>query len=931
MPFCTQCAHAIPDASRFCPACGAPVVASVASAPPASPAPPDSPAPPAALGISRDATRASATSAETIPSSSSASSSSHHGRFDPGTRLGSRYRIVALLGRGGMGEVYRADDLELGQSVALKFLPAGVASSSAELTRFRNEVRIARLISHPNVCRVFDIGEADGHVFLSMEYIDGEDLASRLRRMGRPTPDKATEIARQICFGLAAAHEAGMLHRDLKPANVMIDGRGRARITDFGLAGLADELARGGQFAGTPAYMAPEQIDGGRVSVRSDIYSLGLVLYELFTGKRVFDAKNIAELKRMHESGSITTPSDFARDIDPAVERLILHCLERDPDSRPPSAYAVLGALPGGDPLAAALAAGEMPSPELVANAADRGSMSAAVAAACVAAGLAGIALWAGIVGPEFRALPQPAQVLSVRAADVLSKTGGFGALPDYSAEGFDLNQPYLRHLRTDRAERAARHTAVYFWRRWSPRLIESNSIHRELAAVDNPPLLAAGEAAVLFDPAGRLIGLRAIPPDTMRAANGGRPAWSTLWTATGLDSATFAPAPLSQPVPAMCDSSAAWTGPLPWSGGEPVTVQMGASRGRLTYLTIAHDWGTTTAAVDSLAANPAASLDWSEFLLFALLPLAGSIYFGVRNLRMRRGDWRSATNIAVFVFVMNMLEAVFTTRLSEVGLIGAGWDWVTGRAFGHSLIHAVGMWFAYVALEPYVRRLWPRLLVSWSRLVSGRLRDPLVGRDLLIGGAAGSLLVALGLLSEWAGARFGLTQVPTLLSTDMLESLTGLTNTGCHLAYGGSICVLTTLETFVVLLVLRLVLRRTGPAVALTMLLVAGIGASGAAATTGWPVAILSSVISVSVVLVLMRFGLLAAVVATFVGLVMGSVVATFDLSSWYADRALVPAALLVAILVYGAATALAGKSIFGDPLREAGGESKKGFVVIR
>src|SRR6185503_11627072 len=156
---------------------------------------------------------------------------------------------------------------------------------------------------------------------------------------------------------------------------------------------------------------------GGRVSIRSDVYALGLVLYEVFTGKRVFSAKSLPELKQMHESGSLTTPSELVRDLDPAVERVVLHCLERDPELRPPSAYAVLGALPGGDPLAAALAAGETPSPELVANAGDRGTASPLVVAACVVAGLAGIAIWAGIIGPEYRQLPQPTQVLSVRAA----------------------------------------------------------------------------------------------------------------------------------------------------------------------------------------------------------------------------------------------------------------------------------------------------------------------------------------------------------------------------------------------------------------------------------------------------------------------------------------------------------------------------------
>ena len=157
------------------------------------------------------------------------------GRFAPGTLFTGRFRIVAPLGRGGMGEVYRADDLKLGQTVALKLLPDHLVQDPARLAQFHNEVRVARTISHRNVCRTYDIGDADGRPFLTMEYVDGEDLASLLRRIGRFPQDKAIEVARQLCAGLAAAHERGVLHRDLKPANVMIDGDGHVRITDFGL------------------------------------------------------------------------------------------------------------------------------------------------------------------------------------------------------------------------------------------------------------------------------------------------------------------------------------------------------------------------------------------------------------------------------------------------------------------------------------------------------------------------------------------------------------------------------------------------------------------------------------------------------------------------------------------------------------------------
>ena len=223
-------------------------------------------------------------------------------RFVPGTILADRYRIVGLLGKGGMGEVYRADDLKLGQPVALKFLPEHLLSDGAALARFHREVRVARQVSHKNVCRVYDIGEVDGRHFLSMEFIKGEELSSLMRRIGRLPQDKAIQIARQICAGLAAAHDVGFLHRDLKPANIMIDGDGDARILDFGLGGLADEFAEEEVRAGTPAYMSPEQIEGKEQTVQSDIYSLGLVLYELFTGKRAFEAATLGDLIKLRRA-----------------------------------------------------------------------------------------------------------------------------------------------------------------------------------------------------------------------------------------------------------------------------------------------------------------------------------------------------------------------------------------------------------------------------------------------------------------------------------------------------------------------------------------------------------------------------------------------------------------------------------------------------
>jgi serine/threonine protein kinase/Tfp pilus assembly protein PilF len=267
-------------------------------------------------------------------------------RFVPGTLLTDRYRIVVQLGHGGMGEVYRAEDLKLGVPVALKFLPAARSRDSGWLQLLFEEVRVAREIGHPNVCRVYDVGDINGEHFISMEYVDGEDLAALLRRIGQLPEAKAIDIARQLCAGLAAIHDKGVLHRDLKPSNIMLDGSGNVRITDFGIAAPIDQLDEKDIRAGSPAYMAPEQFTGREISTRTDIYCLGLVLYELFTGRTAVDATSVTEIERLHEAGGPVIESDLLAGAGPVVGRIVLDCLHRDPQQRPPSVGAVAEALP---------------------------------------------------------------------------------------------------------------------------------------------------------------------------------------------------------------------------------------------------------------------------------------------------------------------------------------------------------------------------------------------------------------------------------------------------------------------------------------------------------------------------------------------------------------------------------------------------------
>src|SRR5262245_30836237 len=313
----------------------------------------------------------------------------------PGAMIAGGFRVVALLGRGGMGKVYRAEDLRLRETVALKILPGALAEDADARNRLEHEVRLARRVTHPHVCRVFDVVDTDLGVALCMEYVDGEDLASLLRRVGHLPAQRALRVARQIVLGVSAIHRQGLLHRDLKPANVMIDGRGAARLMDFGLAAEGPD----GLFCGTPAYMAPEQLAAGAASVQSDLYSLALVLHELFTGESAFASKRTIEELRADRIAHDPRPLDaLALGLPERVAEALASCLARTPADRPRSTSELLASLPGDDPIAEALAAGETPSPEAVAGAGPDGHLSPRAATLLLLVAALGLGLFFGLV-----------------------------------------------------------------------------------------------------------------------------------------------------------------------------------------------------------------------------------------------------------------------------------------------------------------------------------------------------------------------------------------------------------------------------------------------------------------------------------------------------------------------------------------------------
>jgi len=906
---CGACGARLRETDRFCTACGRTVEAAVEPAARDTRTSPDT-----AIHLSQLVTAAPSGRA---PSSSSgwltASDSIDHGRFAPGSVFEDRYRIIGLLGRGGMGEVYRADDLRLGQPVALKFLPENLRDDPVRLAQFHNEVRTARQVSHPNICRVYDIGEAAGHLYLTMEYVDGEDLATSLRRIGRFPEDKAVEIARQLCAGVAAAHERGVLHRDLKPANVMLDGAGKVRVMDFGLAAVgpvADVRA------GTPAYMAPEQLLGREVTARSDIFALGLVLYELFTGRRAFSATTVGELVNQHESRSTPPPSSLVSTLDPAIERAILRCLEPDPARRPSSALAVAAALPGGDPLAAALAAGETPSPEMVAAAGEGVGLAPRVALPLLLAVLVGTAAAFALVtqmNPLERIRPRYAtEVLSQKARDAI-RTIGYTDNARDEAYGFQWDGDLIDHVTA--SDKPApdwdvvltqRPSPLIFWYRQSPSPLASSMFHHDLLTPgivdqDDPPPIVSGMRRLQLDHEGRLRYFEAVPPQredqagqTPEPRGSGQPDWSPLFALAGLEQTKLTPAEPLWNWLAASDARAAWTGTWPESG-RPLRVEAAALRGRPVAFMLTGPW-TKPWRMDEPSMGRQTAFVIVVFA-FALALLVGGALLARRHLREGRGDVRGAFRFACFM--TGLLLVLWACQVHLVA--GLSLFAMFLIAVCTSVFYGVFVWTTYVALEPVVRRRWPQTLVSLTTLLSGRARDAVVGRDVLVGIAIGvSFALLISAVRIWTGED----AMSSAGSMDMLASARGaVADLLMTIAYA----VRSSLLIFFGLFLFKTLLRKqwaTGLAFATAFALLEALG-SKFPLIDGLTAFVYFGITAVAV----LRWGFTSLVLAFVTTNLLLNLPATQDLSAWYAGTVLGVIGAVLAVAIWAFRTSLTAR----------------------
>jgi serine/threonine protein kinase len=815
-----------------------------------------------------------------------------------------------------MGEVYRADDLTLGQPVALKFLPDEAARDQALLERFKNEVRIARRVSHPNVCRVYDVGDVEGHTFFTMEYVDGEDLASLLRRIGRLPEDKALDIARQLCAGLAAAHAKGVLHRDLKPANIMLDGRGQVVITDFGLAGIADQIHGAEVRSGTPAYMAPEQLAGKEVTTRSDIYSLGLVLYEVFTGKRAFSEKPVG---RAQADRTPSRPSSVVKDLNPVVERVILRCLENEPSARPANVFSVAAALPGGDPLAAALAAGETPSPQLVAASGESDGLRPRVAVVCLAAVLLGLALVTYLSihysALEKMGLEQTPEVLTQKSREMIARLG-YGGRPTDSDFGLDYDGDFQDYVeKNDKpphwdAVLAARPSLLQYWYRQSPDALvawsfRENSLTPGIVTKSDPPNVLSGMIDLVLDPQGRLTYFQAIPPQKQEekkepAAPAAPFDWNILFTTAGLDPSKLQAAEPTWNSLAASDARMAWTGSWPGTT-RPLRVEAAAFQGKPVFFSLIGDWTKPQRMKSTEKKSIGEQAGRIVGLIVLCTLLAGSVFLARRNYRQGRGDRAGALRLAAVIFLLEMglwlCRCHFATIGDTIGLFIV--------AVSTALFTSGVTWTLYMAVEPWVRRHWPKTIISWSRLLSGQARDPVVGRDILFGVALGVIWILIFQIRYIPMMRMG--AAPALFSTDALMG--GRTALGAWL-YQWPSSIQTTLAFFFLLFGLKVLLRREWIA-AIVLVAISALprGLSSTFMAVEIPAQILVYAIAVLIVL---RFGFVPLACAVFTVNLMANVPFSADFSAWYMPTSILALLSVVALAGWGFYHSLGGEPIW-------------------
>ncbi len=767
-----------------------------------------------------------------------------------------------------------------------------------------------------------------------MEYVEGTDLDRLMRVRKNLTFNEKRTIIEVVADTIGHAHrQFDLIHRDIKPSNVLVaisrpDDpilQSHIKLTDFGIARVLSLDQRvtmsSGMVMGTVQYMAPEQFAGKGASIRSDIYALGLIFYELYTGRKAFTAPTTAELRAMKESATPTAPSEIAREIDPIVERVILRCMEKDPRQRPASVAQVAAALPGGDPLAAAIAAGETPSPEMVAASGSTEGLKPWVAWACLAFVIVGIIAAAFLVGQVLLyrrvEIENSPEVMAAGAREILMKAG-YPQRPVDSVFGLSIDWEYLSYVREN--DRTAGRwdsipsSVIGFWYRQSPRSLVHRLAPRYMGwgiGAQYLPLTFSGESIVELDARGRLMSFQVIPPERDESADESRmPDWTLLFEAAGLDPAQWTAAAPGWNPPLYADSRTAWTGIHPDRSDVPMRIEAAAHRGKPVFWRLIAPWNRPSRMAPSSPSLEEKAGYLLGIILVIAMALAGA-FFARRNLRLGRGDRRGAARLAYLVLILFSASWIVgehhVPELEEFSLFLMFLSW--------SLLVAGFLWLLYIALEPFVRRRWPGALVSWSRLFAGNFRDPLVGRDLLAGCVAGVGLCLLECLGYRLASRIGIPEAPFTLGGPEMLSLLGTRALLEVILSRPILSLFWALATLFLLFLLRVLLRREWvAALAFILVLTVSMGLGSDSPITWIFYALKYAVVC----FLLVRFGLLANTAHYAVYFILFFFPITPQLSAWYAGTGIAGVVLILAFTAYAFHTSLGGRPMFRASLLE-------------
>ncbi len=825
-------------------------------------------------------------------------------RFEPGRQLTDRYRVGARLGYGGMGEVYHADDLVMNQPVAVKVLHPHYAQLTEAGRRLIREAKLARRVTHRNVVRVFDAstfeGDENDELLISMELLHGQTLREVFRR-GQVQREEALTIARQLCAGLTAAHESGVLHRDLKPGNIMVEADGRVALTDFGIAAGLDPEKRL-EAAGTLQYLAPEVAQGEPSTVQSDLYGLGMVLFELMTGQPAYDGKP------WREDIPLSSAASQLRRFEPRVEAMVRACIHPDQSERPRSCYEVWSAL-GEDPLLEAVKEQRLIDPGVLSAAGEsarvrRKEILVAFAVFVVALiGVIGLAEHTFLV-PRAGLESSPEQ-LQDRALHVIQTLEG---QPD---DWLDHSSNYLVDpLFIDAARNnpeliqgdvlAQTHPSALLWehRQGESRVVSQKPLTDPYEIV-RPPI-GLGGVRVRLDMRGHLVRYYHIP----RQWPGNRTMldWSPAFELAGLDFDKFVPANFPDTVPVVAEDVSIWKGPSPTRPGEELRVEAAHSGGKIVYFNVHSSLTPVTYE------QPSGLSGWqsaARALIVGLALFSGG-FLAWQNQRLGLTDRRVAVRLFIVCVLLGIGSWFLITR--HVKAIAAEMSSLyTGVSM--AVFQAVAVAVIYLAFEPLARRNWPKFVMGWKCLWHGHVRSPLVGRELLIGLSIGTglvlaeqFLVILGCcptLLPSMGANLGPGGGPKLLAT------AGITATFQGISRG-------MLAAFTLLLLhrwLRKAWLANGLFFGASVLLITALLEPHHPSIWLWTVIIAS--LQIIALLSALRFaGLLGGVMSLGVAYLISAVPINADISVWYASTTFLTAAILSGLALYASWIALTPKS---------------------